>query len=90
MHSAHLAQQKTTVHTTRGENPELQVVFYRLCSLLKLPVMVVFVFDGADRPSRKRDRHVGGNTPWIAKYLTDLITAFGFVAHEASVRPSSV
>lgn len=40
--------------TRAGENPAVRVIFYRLCRLLTLPIIPVFVFDGPDRPKVKR------------------------------------
>ncbi|KAF8958353.1 hypothetical protein BDZ97DRAFT_1842326, partial [Flammula alnicola] len=40
--------------TRAGENPAVRVLFYRLCHLLTLPIIPIFVFDGPDRPKVKR------------------------------------
>ncbi|KAF8071956.1 PIN domain-like protein [Lyophyllum atratum] len=71
------------LHTHAGENPELRVFFSRLCRYLKLPVVLVFVPDGTDRPSVKRGHSVRTQPLWIAGYVQELVAAFGFYTHQA-------
>ncbi|KAI0320768.1 hypothetical protein OF83DRAFT_1169029 [Amylostereum chailletii] len=42
-----------------GENPELRLLFYRLHSFAKLPILPLFVFDGPQRPKNKRGSKKG-------------------------------
>ncbi|THH15482.1 hypothetical protein EW146_g5002 [Bondarzewia mesenterica] len=42
-----------------GENPELRLLFFRLLSLAKLPLLPLFVFDGRERPKVKRGSGLG-------------------------------
>ncbi|KAG6919720.1 hypothetical protein DXG01_001554 [Tephrocybe rancida] len=71
------------LHTHAGENPELRACFWKLCHLLKLPVVPVFVPDGDRRPAVKRDHIVKTKPVWIMDYAKDLIRAFGFHLHQA-------
>jgi Holliday junction resolvase YEN1 len=68
-----------------GYNPQLRLLFYRLCRLLAVPdVHPVFVFDGPQRPKEKRGKVVQKyRENSFVKDLKDLITAFGFVVHDA-------
>lgn len=45
----------------QGENPFLRTIFYKITALLQQPVLPVFVFDGPDKPGRKRNQRVGGS-----------------------------
>jgi hypothetical protein len=42
-----------------GENPELRLLFFRISSLAKLPILPLFVFDGRNRPKVKRGSRMG-------------------------------
>ncbi|KAF8057456.1 PIN domain-like protein [Lyophyllum atratum] len=77
------AFQAAGLHTHAGENPELRVFFFKLCRYLKLPVVLVFVPDGTGRPSIKRGRSVRTQPPWMAEYVQELVSAFGFYTHQA-------
>lgn len=75
--------------TQRGLNPELGVIFYRLARLAALPLNAVFVFDGAGRPDRKRGKVVTKKSYLLTPFIKDLVTAFGFAHHTASVHAKS-
>lgn len=47
------------MHSKGGENPELRLLFFRLCSLARLPFLPLFVFDGDQRPKVKRGSKMG-------------------------------
>ena len=64
--------------TQAGENPVLQILFFRLCQLLALPVILIFVFDGNDWPSIKRGVKVKTKAHWLTEQLQSFIEAFGF------------
>ena len=67
--------------TRAGENPAVRVIFYRLCRLLTLPIIPVFVFDGPDRPKVKRGINVTGRTGkshWLSSLFKKFIEVFGF------------
>jgi hypothetical protein len=70
------------LHTQAGENPELRSLFFKFCQLLRAPVTLVFVFDGPDRPPKKRGHLVVDNELWLIGYVKQLIEAFGFYYHE--------
>ncbi|EJU00525.1 PIN domain-like protein, partial [Dacryopinax primogenitus] len=61
-----------------GENPELRTLYFRCCRLLSLPILPLFVFDGALRPSQKRGKHIGKNQHWLVSGMREIIDAFGF------------
>ncbi|KAH7919230.1 hypothetical protein BV22DRAFT_1133985 [Leucogyrophana mollusca] len=42
-----------------GENPELRLLFFRLRSLAELPLLLLFIFDGRERPKVKRGSKMG-------------------------------
>lgn len=77
---------KSSIHTQAGENPELRVLFFRLCHLLRAPITPIFVFDGPGRPDEKRGHLVkSSQSLWITPYVKTLISAFGFQFYEVSV-----
>ncbi|KZP10974.1 PIN domain-like protein, partial [Athelia psychrophila] len=61
-----------------GQNAVLQAFFWRLTHLLSLPVAVLFVFDGPDRPGIKRGKQVKGTPHWMENGAKSFIEAFGF------------
>src|SRR5258708_30249578 len=61
-----------------GENPELRLVFFRLARLLALPILPLFVFDGKQRPSWKRNKEISRKPHWMVQGCKDMILAFGF------------
>jgi Holliday junction resolvase YEN1 len=72
------------LHAQAGENPELKVLFNRLCRLVLLPINVIFVFDGPQRPSIKRGKRVAVKAHWLIEGFKSFILAFGFHAHTVS------
>ena len=88
MNEAQMAIQVTSRlgHGTRvGENPALRVLFYRLCRLLTLPIVPIFVFDGPDRPKLKRGTNVKTKPHWLSTPLRKFIEAFGFYWYMVSI-----
>lgn len=73
--------QRTTglhINVNTGQNAVLQGLFWRLSHLLSIPVAVVFVFDGPNRPEVKRGKVVRGTPHWMSAGAQSLIKAFGF------------
>ena len=68
-------------HAQAGENPELKVIFFRLCWLSRTGVSAVVVFDGPNRPKKKRGRSVRSQPHWMTQKFKDLVNAFGFYYH---------
>ncbi|KAJ7784009.1 PIN domain-like protein [Mycena olivaceomarginata] len=66
-----------------GPNPQLRVLYYRLVGLLTLPLRVVFVFDGPDRPKFKRDTRVLTHGHWLTAQFCELVGQFGYHCHKA-------
>ena len=69
------------LHAQAGENPELQVLYYRLAHLLRLPVTAIFVFDGLKRPAWKCGKQVRAKPHWLTEGFKELAAAFGFHSH---------
>lgn len=61
-----------------GRNPALRALFFRLARLLRLPVVPVFVLDGAQRPAFKRDAAVYTGTHAIQAQFCAMLDAFRF------------
>lgn len=61
-----------------GRNPALRALFFRLARLLRLPVVPVFVLDGAHRPAFKRDAAVYTGTHAIQAQFCAMLDAFRF------------
>jgi Holliday junction resolvase YEN1 len=80
MNEAQMAINVTPGRGTRaGENPAVRILFYRLCRLLTLPIIPVFVFDGPDRPKVKRGVNVKtGKSHWLSSPFKKFIEVFGF------------
>ncbi|KAI1784256.1 hypothetical protein LXA43DRAFT_976766 [Ganoderma leucocontextum] len=67
-----------------GDNPELRTLFFKLARWSKLPVSLLFVFDGRERPKVKRGSRMGksGSHPH-ARGFRELIDLFGWDSREA-------
>ncbi|KAG2337079.1 PIN domain-like protein [Suillus weaverae] len=65
-------------HVQSGENPELHTLTYKLVTLAKAPVHAHFIFDGEDRPSMKRGKHIQSTPHWLTRGLQELLQIFGF------------
>ncbi|KAI3617857.1 hypothetical protein CBS9595_003766 [Malassezia furfur] len=61
-----------------GRNPALRALFFRLARLLRLPIVPVFVLDGAQRPAFKRDAAVYTGTHAIQEQFSAMLDAFRF------------
>lgn len=73
-------------HANAGPVPELRALFYRLVKLAKMPVSVLFVFDGPLRPPIKRGRRVVNNVHWLIPEFKTMIVAFGFEILDVRIR----
>ncbi|KAG2110242.1 PIN domain-like protein, partial [Suillus discolor] len=69
-------------HAGAGKSPELRTLFFRLVTLLKLPLHVVFVFDGLKRLPEK-GRMVRNSPHWLTHDFQDMLELFGFQWTEA-------
>ena len=79
-------------HYQVGENPELRAIFYRLARFRKLPIHLVFVFDGEGRPSIKRGINVCTKAHALASSFQEMITSYGYDFHivsTVSIYPSA-
>ena len=62
----------------RGHNPELRLLFNRLCKLSRLPLSLLFMFDGKERPKVKRGSRMGkSGSHNLAKGFKKLLDIFG-------------
>lgn len=70
-----------------GSNPALRTFYYRLLRLLSLNIHPLFVFDGPNKPTFKRNKRVGGPGVRVAsvpEFLAkELLRKFGFPWHVA-------
>jgi holliday junction resolvase YEN1 len=70
-----------------GLNPELRMLFFRLANLFSLPILPIFVFDGPEKPKKKRGSERGATIGWgstkLVRDFKDVIDAFGFQHMEA-------
>ncbi|KAF9471371.1 PIN domain-like protein, partial [Pholiota conissans] len=70
--------------TRGGENPAARILFNRLCRLLALPIIPIFIFDGPARPAKKRGTNVIHAKPhWLTPSFQKFIEVFGFFHHTA-------
>ncbi|EAU89583.2 hypothetical protein CC1G_02472 [Coprinopsis cinerea okayama7 len=66
-----------------GQPAIMKCILDRLLQLIKLPVAVVFVFDGNGRPQYKRGRKVKTKPHYLTGHFQAFIKAFGFHTHTA-------
>lgn len=69
---------------TRGSSAELSIFYHKLTRLAKLPVDVIFVFDGNQKPEIKRGSKIIDRQHSLYKPMISFIEAFGFCHHTAS------
>ena len=77
-------------HSNRGENPELFTFFNKLLRLCKLPIQIVFVFDGDRKPSIKRGTRVVDRQHFLYRGMVAFIRAFGHEYHTVSICTTAV
>lgn len=64
--------------TDAGSNPELRLLFFRLCKLSRLPLLPLFVFDGTMRPKVKRGNKYGkSGSHWLTNDFKEMLDCFG-------------
>ncbi|KAI3341599.1 hypothetical protein F4824DRAFT_449429 [Ustulina deusta] len=66
-----------------GSNPAIRTLFYRLLRLLGLSIQPIFVFDGPNKPTFKRNKRAGRGDGVATAMAKRLIRLFGFIAHDA-------
>ncbi|KAI0872783.1 hypothetical protein GGS24DRAFT_422100 [Hypoxylon argillaceum] len=66
-----------------GSNPAIRTLFYRLLRLLSLSIQPIFVFDGPNKPTFKRNKRAGRGDGVATAMAKRLIRLFGFPAHDA-------
>ncbi|THU80442.1 PIN domain-like protein [Dendrothele bispora CBS 962.96] len=71
------------LHSQLGSNPELATFFYKLSFFLSLPISLVFVLDGPQRPAIKQGKTVHSVPHWMIHSVRELVTAFGYHIHQA-------
>jgi hypothetical protein len=65
-------------HHRNTKSPKLATLFACCCHLLRLPIYPLFIFDGQERPNRKRGKQVQGNHHWITMAMKEMIDHLGF------------
>ncbi|POR32924.1 Flap endonuclease, partial [Tolypocladium paradoxum] len=66
-----------------GTNPAIRTLFYRLVRLLGAPVQPIFVFDGPNKPTFKRNKRSGRGDGVATAQAKRLIRLFGYAVHDA-------
>ncbi|KAI0539166.1 hypothetical protein GGR58DRAFT_258095 [Xylaria digitata] len=66
-----------------GSNPAIRTLFYRLLRLLSLSIQPIFVFDGPNKPTFKRNKRSGRGDGVATAMAKRLIRLFGFLVHDA-------
>ncbi|KAJ3568508.1 hypothetical protein NPX13_g6399 [Xylaria arbuscula] len=66
-----------------GSNPAIRTLFYRLLRLLGLSIQPIFVFDGPNKPTFKRNKRSGRGDGVATAMAKRLIRLFGFIVHDA-------
>ncbi|KAK5635263.1 hypothetical protein RRF57_010975 [Xylaria bambusicola] len=66
-----------------GSNPAIRTLFYRLLRLLGLSIQPIFVFDGPNKPTFKRNKRSGRGDGVATAMAKRLIRLFGFLVHDA-------
>ncbi|KIK32990.1 hypothetical protein CY34DRAFT_100436, partial [Suillus luteus UH-Slu-Lm8-n1] len=69
-------------HAGAGKSPELQTLFFRLWTLLKLPLHAVFIFDGLQHLPDK-GRNIRSSHHWLTRDFQCMLESFGFPWTEA-------
>ncbi|KAL4243368.1 XPG/Rad2 endonuclease, partial [Abortiporus biennis] len=70
-------------HPQAGLNPALRSFFYRLLELLEAPFIPLLVFDGPERPEKKRGLNVSPVPHYMVHHCIKLINACKFYYHQA-------
>jgi len=65
-------------HGKEGENPVLRTLFFRCATLLKVPFLPLFVFDGPKRPEFKRGKRISKTGNKLIPGMKRIVEAFGF------------
>ncbi|KAF8227367.1 hypothetical protein L208DRAFT_1379838 [Tricholoma matsutake] len=63
-------------HAQAGENPKLQVLFYRLCYVLCHPITPIFIFNGPEWLAFKHNRLVVPQPHWLTELFQAFIVVF--------------
>ncbi|KAJ6788660.1 hypothetical protein PWT90_04969 [Aphanocladium album] len=66
-----------------GTNPAIRTLFYRLVRLLAIPIQPVFVFDGPNKPTTKRNKRSGRGDGVANSQAKRLIRLFGLPVLDA-------
>ncbi|KAL5523813.1 hypothetical protein ACEPAG_7986 [Sanghuangporus baumii] len=76
---------KHAAYSKGGENAELRLLFFRINSLIRLPLLPLFVFDGRwGRPKMKRGNRMGkSGIPDLTRNMKTLLDIFGIEWREA-------
>ncbi len=67
-----------TGYSKGEENPELRLIFFCCCSLLKYPILSIFIFDSLRRPEWKRGKKINRSPAKLITAVKVVVEAFGF------------
>ncbi|PBK73189.1 PIN domain-like protein, partial [Armillaria solidipes] len=68
-----------------GTNPQLRTLFFRCATLLRYPILPLFIFDGPKRPDWKRGKKINKTANKLTTGMKTIIEAFGFEWRTAPV-----
>ncbi|KIJ09571.1 hypothetical protein PAXINDRAFT_102221 [Paxillus involutus ATCC 200175] len=63
-------------HPRSGQNPALRSFIYRVAHLARLPINVIFCYDGKERPTMKRNKKVLNLDHWMVRPTQRILDAF--------------
>ncbi|KIJ07549.1 hypothetical protein PAXINDRAFT_26120, partial [Paxillus involutus ATCC 200175] len=63
-------------HPRSGQNPALRSFIYRVARLARLPINVIFCYDGKERPTIKRNMKVSKSDHWMVRPTQRILDAF--------------
>lgn len=65
-----------------GASPAIKTIFYQFARLFRLPIAVMLVYDGAQRPKSKRGKKVKGTPHGLTRVVKQMGVYFGFRNHD--------
>ncbi len=85
--SVRLLLEDEAEHGVPGEHPELLMALHKMLRLAGLPISVIFVQDGPDRPAVKRGVHVQTTPHFLLHGMKDFAQALGFKWKKVCILP---
>ena len=69
------------MHYQVGKNPELHTLFYHIAHFCKLPIHLVFVFNGENCPAMKQGVNICVKAHTLTNSFKELIEQYGYSSH---------